>query len=86
MTLLLRLRVLLLPIKPVCLDGLIFRILDQLVDDIIYFKTDAVRLVPDHDTFHSVEIAYEAGLFNKKNDYKTVLAKMLSLLTSLKIK
>ena len=56
---------LLLPIKPVCLDGLIFRILDQLVDDIIYFKTDALRLVPDHDAFHSVEIAYEAGLSNK---------------------
>ena len=65
LTLLLRLRVLLLPIKPVCLDGLIFRILDQLVDDIIYFKTDALRLVPDYDAFHSVEIAYEAGLFNK---------------------
>ena len=87
LTLLLRLRVLLLPIKPVCLDGLIFRILDQLVDDIIYFKTDALRLVSDDDTFHSVEVTYEAGLLNiTKLWLLYCLGKKLSLLTSLKSK
>ena len=54
--------ILFLSIKPVIFDRLGLAILNKLVNDVVNFEIDAQWLVPEQDSFRSVEVTDEAGL------------------------
>jgi len=67
-----------LPFKPLLFNGLVFAVFDELVYYIVNLEADLERLVTNHYTFCSIEIAYEACLFKDEVVFKTRLTERMS--------
>ena len=66
LTLLLRLHVQLLSLHPIRPNLFVFRVVHELVNDVVDFEADAVRFVANHDSFHSIKVAYKARLLEEQ--------------------